>query len=613
MSFISVLSTARTRKIDQRCVAIASLVGADARLLELPTGDVVVESVFEGLHHGTSGVAIHADSLKTLLVTSRESVQGTLNALQDRVRALFVYGIHRERHLDMVQYLSLGSVTGMENVPQPHAGVFTRSGWEYSRQLAGAEFPIRNSSVDVFSIAESAPGVLPIMQIGEKPFFVAHRANDLRTFLVTTEVVDPNQAAEGDGDLYEQVIALIPVLTFVRSCCEPFVWRNRRDSARLIIDDPLLRQTYGSLAFKKLFASMAEHQYGATVAFIPWNHFRTSRKARAFFSAAGDRFSVCVHGCDHTNNEYASPDPAALLAKSHLAIARMRRQKESTGIDFENIMVFPQGRFSSDSLQGLRTAGFLAAINSSRFPADRSSFAITLGDLMLPTLRRISGFPVFLRHYPHSPLPFLVDLYLQRPAFIVEHHDYFSRGYADLESLVETLNASTKELSWANLSNTVEEFLWTKAGSDVNSIDALFFSDSCRISNERDVAVMVHATKFEVDPELVTAAFVDGRPSEITRDSDSISVKFSVPARATAKLVLQLACAPRKTYHGGVFYGAGVLVRRGLSEFRDEYLMKHPALLRTARFAVKKLKVSSDTPPPQQGVSVRSGHIDRNV
>jgi hypothetical protein len=40
-----------------------------------------------------------------------------------------------------------------------------------------------------------------------------------------------------------------------------------------------------------------------------------------------------------------------------------------------------------------------------------------------------------------------------------------------------------------------------------------------------------------------------------------------------------------------------VLIRRALSEFRDEYLVKHPVMLASAKRIVRVLKASSDSLP----------------
>jgi hypothetical protein len=45
----------------------------------------------------------------------------------------------------------------------------------------------------------------------------------------------------------------------------------------------------------------------------------------------------------------------------------------------------------------------------------------------------------------------------------------------------------------------------------------------------------------------------------------------------------------------GVVHNTGVLLRRGLSEFRDTTLMRHDGLLRVAKGFARALKVTGDT------------------
>jgi hypothetical protein len=67
--------------------------------------------------------------------------------------------------------------------------------------------------------------------------------------------------------------------------------------ANIIIDDPLLRENYGYLNYRKLLDLMDKHNFFSTIAFIPWNYKRTDKKIAALFKERPDRFSLCVHGC----------------------------------------------------------------------------------------------------------------------------------------------------------------------------------------------------------------------------------------------------------------------------------------------------------------------------
>jgi len=88
------------------------------------------------------------------------------------------------------------------------------------------------------------------------------------------------------------------------------------------------------------------------------------------------------------------------------------------------VMVFPQGKFSSVSLGILKSHNYLAAVNSTSMPYDLpDSHGLTLADLLAPAVSRYGDFPLFMRRYPGNLADFAFDLFLGKPALLVEHHD----------------------------------------------------------------------------------------------------------------------------------------------------------------------------------------------
>lgn len=370
-----------------------------------------------------------------------------------------------------------------------------------------------------------------------------------------------------------------------------------------MIDDPVLRHKYGMLNFARLFESMRQHRYSATVAYIPWNQWRTSRSTASFFRKAEERFSICVHGCDHANNEYGSRDGDYLEQKSLLAMRRMRRHEDRTGLGFEPIMVFPQGRFSTACFRGLRSSDFVAAINSTRFPLDRDAAPVSLCELLLPTFNQIYGFPVFLRHYLKSPFPFLLDLFLGRPAFVVEHHEFFQQGFPSLEALANRLNECEPDLAWGSLAETVERTCWKRAVSP-ERWEVRFFTDTFCITNNSQQQLSYRLLKEDPDTESVASLVFNGRTVPIGRSDRCIEIETSLLPGETARIQLYRPKTPSSTsVRGGIVYVGKVLVRRALSEFRDEFLSKHPAMLAPATQIVRLLKATGDSVDSKKSIS----------
>lgn len=208
--------------------------------------------------------------------------------------------------------------------------------------------------------------------------------------------------------------------------------------ATIIIDDPLLRENYGFLNYKRLLDLMDKHNFHTSIAFIPWNYNRTDKRIATLFKARPDRFSLCVHGCDHTRGEFGCTDKNYLDMKIKLATARMIEHEKRTGIPFDNIMVFPQGVFSNEALEILKENGYLAAVNTE-----------------LPINGKIkSDFPFFQRYKPEN-------ITNQDPAFIVLHHEYFkNNGYERLSSFVDGLNS--RGAKWGSLLSVINHFVESK-------------------------------------------------------------------------------------------------------------------------------------------------------
>ena len=216
--------------------------------------------------------------------------------------------------------------------------------------------------------------------------------------------------------------------------------------ASIIIDDPLLRENYGFLNYRKLLSLMDKHNFVTTIAFIPWNYNRTDERIAALFKQRPDKFSLCVHGCDHTNGEFGKSDPNYLDNKVKLATARMIEHEKRTGIPFDRVMVFPQGIFSNEALEALKRSNFLAAVNTDALPVSG---------------RITSSFPFFLRYKPED-LPDCVP----GPTFIVLHHDYFKNGYERLTDFVDKLNAQSKNIKWGSLGNIIRDYVSTNEASN---------------------------------------------------------------------------------------------------------------------------------------------------
>lgn len=222
--------------------------------------------------------------------------------------------------------------------------------------------------------------------------------------------------------------------------------------ACLIIDDPRLVPRYGFLHFEKLLDKMEKHNFFSEVAFIPINWRFNSDKTIRLFENHQHRFGICVHGNDHLGNEFGGTNYQYLTEIAETALYRMEKFKERTGLNYDKVMVFPQGKFSSISIRVLEKAGYYAACNSSIRSIDKGSPPDS--ELAKPYTDHY-GLPLFLRRYPSDREGILQDFKNGRPIILVEHHSAFKKD--ELYECIDWVN-SLGSMKWCSLSEVVEQY-----------------------------------------------------------------------------------------------------------------------------------------------------------
>jgi hypothetical protein len=219
--------------------------------------------------------------------------------------------------------------------------------------------------------------------------------------------------------------------------------------ACLIIDDPLLRPQYGCLNYNKLLQEMKEHRFFTEIAFIPWNYQRSDPKTVDLLANNPEYFGLCVHGCNHTFNEFGEADYRKLNTLSSAALWRMDEHKKLTGLAYDPVMVFPQGRFSSEAILALKDQGYQAAFNSTLRATDTGELSST--EYRQPATTLYHDFPLYLRRYPKNREGLLHDLASGRPIIIVEHHTAFKNGYKNMANFIDWVNG-LGNIKWKSLS-----------------------------------------------------------------------------------------------------------------------------------------------------------------
>lgn len=586
MKQLVVVSTDASPIIEQRLLKFAAWMGVPAKLADTSIAQCRDRSLFGGC------LAMTADTLAATYEKPAE-LAALANILENHCTELLLLNCNNPAgHQKSLSWLAEGRLSGISL----HGGNGKTSVFEFSsnerqltRQFSGLSFSLDGDlAIPAFEL--SAP-VRTIVHVNGRPNFIRFERGQCQIFLAGSGIPDIDDIpARGDG-IHAYRHEIIPLLIFFRYGFGKSCWHSPEPTARLIIDDPLLKERYGLLQYSELLQSMRAHRYGTSVAFIPWNYRRTSRRMASSLLSKGNNFSICVHGCDHTNKEFAADDEVRLHCIGRLALQRMQRHQERTGLPFEEVMVFPQGRFSKAAIAALRANNYLAAVNSNCFPTD-SPGQLKIADFLRPAVMRFDGFPIFPRHYPRDLVDFAFALFLGRPALIVEHHAFFSDKCQRIEEFVGRLHEIEPNLAWPNLSSQLMRSCIMRHASP-GCIEVQFFTPRFQLRNPTAHRCRFRLTKFEPDPSAIRAVLVDGQSMPFSMAADSLHLEFEADPGEQREIAIVDHPRPiAPTVSFGMSYKARVLLRRSLSEFRDSTLARHPQMLTVANHIARAFKVT---------------------
>jgi hypothetical protein len=389
-------------------------------------------------------------------------------------------------------------------------------------------------------------------------------------------------------DVRDSFGSVVPLVAFLRSEFPTAFRAPDVLGATLIVDDPSLKRRYGFLDFPRVLAAMQRHDFSTTIAFIPWNWWRTRPHTAALFRSEPERYSLTMHGCDHTAREFGTHSAAILQRKIGLALQRVEHHRRKTGLRVSPIMVFPQGVFSAEAAHALQRSGFMAAVNTEVHPSDGDGGPRTeVRELWRPAITKYSGFPIFTRRYiEHGIENVAFDALLGKPCLLVAHHEVFKDGASNLIGFVDRLNAQLHPV-WSSLENVIRRSYLTHRSDDGRRHVEMFANEMTVQSEEPETVVVTKAAPATAISRVTCAG------QDIPWEQHDGRVRFvvNVPGASAALVHVQHenAEAPDLTADG-LRYRTSVLARRYLSEVRDDYVCRSPYLYSYAHRLMQLVK-----------------------
>jgi hypothetical protein len=557
---------------DERCLqTLAQFLGLEVRTLSEPPANETTDNV--AVHIAATRQSLDAflkQSLGEAWLSRRLAAKGS---------SLFLTGISASPEcLRTIEELVPSVVDQVTSVTQP------RSVYEIARtpatgmpQFAGLTFgPVDLEADGVFTLSHGAAGVTQLASIDGRPCYVKVERGGASYFLLAcTQVLDIDAAAERDQQPLGRFLRFVPFLAYLRLTFGARCWHNEAPAACFIIDDPVLKKRYGFLDFNVLESYMAQSRFSMNIAFIPWNYRRTDRRIAQKFKRPDRRFSISVHGCDHTEAEFGVTDERWLRRQSRRALSRMDVHEELTGIKHNRVMIFPQGVFSKASLKALGHEGFLAAVNSTIYPVDATPGEVAVRDLLEVATVRFGGAPLFVRRYPGRRAEIALDLFLGRQALLVEHHGFFRRGYEEAERCTSFINEIAPGITWTDLEELCASACLVRQAYD--GIDVRAFGSQLRLKNAGADRSRIHVSNPSVRVQSVRW---NGRTIDFEANSSGTRCEVHLDAGETGALSFQSAANETQVEDlpTTVTHRFKVFARRHLSEIRDNYLARSTIL-----------------------------------
>ncbi len=593
---ITILIHQNESAIEESLIRLAEFNGIKAEALRL--GTAVSDSTLPVLMSGRSRIVVAASTLASLVEDSNIAAE-MIKALIEQTPFVLVYGIAGPEHAGCLQWITDGLVSSIESFGSRDLTYKVEKNHpEITGEFSGLEFgPIHNDVDRGFTLSREDSKYTRFIGIDNLSLFGRFKKDRSTVFLVAgQEIADPETRTDGTFRAHQYFSRLVPVMMFFKAVVGNRMWVSPTSSATLIIDDPLIRRSYGFLSYSRLLEEMKDCEFTATVAFIPWNYARTHPGTAALFKKHSNRLFICTHGCDHTSGEFSTIDRSELNRQISLATERMKDHQRRTSLPYDDIMVFPQGRFSSTSLSALKDHSYSAAVNSTAVPTDLGpEHRLTVGDFMRPAISKFGSFPLFIRRYPVEVADFAFDLFLGKPAILVEHHGYFKHGYNRLRDFANRLNALHKSPRWVGLGQLVKQAYLLRKGSG-NAYECMVFSNRQNIRNPENVRTQFTISKREDGSTPIRRVCVNGVDHSYVVQDNELKLVVDVPANDNFELSIDYSNTQELSVRPPVSLKRRmkVYVRRRLSEFRDDYVCRYKVLMMLAQLVTKRMSVGGE-------------------
>jgi hypothetical protein len=510
---------------------------------------------------------------------------GELPKWLTKAESVYVYGFGEDYPSQrLLRFLTGDAGSNVRNMTAERTAISVSTDFpELCGPMSGLQFQVRTLDKQaVFDLPARSASSQSIVSCDRGRLLVAVNCRGARLFLSSAaDVVDVRAPCTKYFAVRESFFETVPIVMYAKWAFG--MGTPAEVNGCLIVDDPPLKPRYGFLRYRDIVRLMDEHNFATTIAFIPWNWHRTDARTVQLFHERPDKLSLCVHGCDHTGGEFAERSAAVLNKRIAIANQRMQLLRRKTGLHHSDVMLFPQGAFSAGAARALKLNGFIAAANTGVAPVHADENKTTIADLFSLAIKRYGSFPIFTRRYlSHGVENFAFDGILGKPCLIGAHHDDFADDARILLRVIAKLNSLNWKLRWRSLGDAItRSFNVRKLNGGDPCVE--MYGTNLIYANSHVSNTGITFIKEESDFDCVKAVTVNGAPVDHVYNSGYLLFKVSVPPQENADVRIAYSGGQNlSSDQDGVKYRAKALLRRYLSEFRDNYLSRNAHLQQSA-------------------------------
>lgn len=415
--------------------------------------------------------------------------------------------------------------------------------FEFTRQLSGQETPFIEKDVYYFPVDEKAhEAVLEINDHKKKislPVYVKTELNGFEIFFLA----DLDSAKPAQESLEN-----ISLMLFLRYANGQKCWRNSGYFANLTIDDPWLTEAYGYLDFAE-FCGDDNRNFHTTIAFIPWNFDRSEPGVVKLFKNNPDKLSLCLHGNNHDHYEFKKynsgakgqrPSQALEIQETDIrqALARMEKHKELTGLDYDRVMIFPQGIAPEATLKLLKKYNFWATVNGGHIPLGAEKPDDPIFAFKAVTLK-YANFPSFRRYYPdETEFQVALDLFFGNPLLFYSHHDYFKKGIDAFDGRAAWVEQIQPDIQWRSLGYIARHY-YLERRRDEGVFEIKAFTNNFVITNPHLREITCHIHKEEDFSIPIKQVWVGGRPWYFEESENKLFLTVDIPQGQSREVMIE--------------------------------------------------------------------------